>query len=116
MGRLVRLPRSRVPRRRLLAPLTAMVAKPGDLTGSRGKRFDAPYVYGCDDETCAAEPQEFPSEPEEPKRLRCELCKGPMPARAVGLAGSDAAIAAITGFSMLAGALHELGLKTEIRG
>jgi hypothetical protein len=39
-----------------------------------------------------------------------------MPARAVGLAGSDAAIAAITGFSMLAGALHELGLKTEIRG
>ena len=39
-----------------------------------------------------------------------------VPAGVVGLVGSDEAIAAATGFSMLAGALHALGLNTETRG
>jgi hypothetical protein len=78
MGRIARLPRSRVPRWRLLALLTAMVAKPGDHRGGRGRPFAAPYVYACKDETCAAQPRKFPTEPENPKRLTCKRCKGPM--------------------------------------
>jgi hypothetical protein len=39
-----------------------------------------------------------------------------VPARVVGRVGWDEAIAAITGFSMLAGALQQLGLETKTRG
>lgn len=77
MGRLTRLPRSRVPRWRLLILLTVLAAKPSDIKGSRGKSFAAPYVYQCKDETCEALRQ-FPNEPVEPKRLRCKKCQSPM--------------------------------------